>query len=128
MNNLKYKVIIILSLSICFQCTYVPNNDTQFNKSKVVVEGMVTDFNPMNETAEISSHGGFILKNPKWIFPPSFFTIRIFLNGKKNISTFLNKIVHVEGSLVKVSSVKITEAKWTESYNAINIDSIYVIK
>jgi hypothetical protein len=118
-------LLLFLSLLEIISCTQ--GTLTRYSlENKIIAEGTVK-YLEIGGTREISNHNGYYLSDPEWFVRPvdAKGVLYIFLNF--DITSYINKRVHIEGSIRSVPGEKISSISYQNGYQEIIVDSIRVI-
>ena len=103
-------LIILLVVSISFA-----QETTSESGEKVIAEGIVKNL-IAGGTREISYHSGYYLSDPTWLITPSKTNNIFFFSFARNMKEYLDKKVHVEGTVKYVKGKKYSEMHYSAGH------------
>ena len=128
-NRLFRKLLFFLFLAFVLFINLINTKSyAQSLNEKVVGEGTLVEIRPV-QTHEISNPAGFAIQYPAWIISPVGANTTVFLRSNKmSLRDFLNKRIRFEGSYFKIPFKKHSNISFSNPYDEIIIDTIYIIK
>jgi hypothetical protein len=126
------KVMCLLPLLFCLlesvSCTQgTLTRNSYYIENKVVAEGTVKYSRITGVYLEESEHSGYYLSDPEWFVRPRDIKSSLFFDPNIDMTYYLNKKVHVEGSMLTMPGRKVSPINYIMSYQYISVDTMRVI-
>jgi hypothetical protein len=126
------KVICLLPLFFCLleslSCTQgTLTRNSYYMENKVIAEGTVKYLRITGGALEESDHSGYYLSDPEWSVRPRDMKRSLFFDTNIDMTYYLNKKVHVEGSMLTMLGRKVSPISYIMGYQYIAVDTIRVI-
>jgi hypothetical protein len=129
-TNLLFNGFILTAICILFSFSdsNITNCYAQSLNEKVIGEGILEVIYSAN-THEISNPSGYAIKFPIWIISPIGANSTVYLRtNKTDLRTMLGKRIRFEGKYFKVPFKKYSNISFSNPYDEVQLDTIYVIK